>query len=78
MEGAEPVHQTLSTGVLLSQPVPDFLEQHFLLVIRELSRKSSGDVSEIGMRRHQDDHQRLLDPPSKSWKWTSTNTVNLL
>lgn len=53
-----------------SQPVPDFLEQSLLLVVDELSRKSSGDVSEVGVRRHQDDLERLLDPTSEGWRKT--------
>lgn len=61
--------------VLWSQPVPDFLEQHFLLVVGELSRERSGDVSEVSMCRHQDDQQRLLDPTSERWRQTGTHTV---
>lgn len=49
-----------------SQPVPDFLQKHFLLVVSELSRKSSGNVGQVGVSRHKHDRQRLLDTTSES------------
>lgn len=49
-----------------SSPVPDFLEQRPLFVVAELSGERSGNVGEVGVRRHQDDRKRLLDPTTES------------
>lgn len=58
-----------------SLPVPDFFEQRFLLVVGKLSRERPGNVGEVGVRRHQDDSQRLRLPTSENWKQTRRSSI---
>lgn len=44
------------------RPVSDFLQQCPLFVIAEVSRESSGDVSEVSVSCHKNNSKRLLDP----------------